>query len=935
MKKILGIIIGIFLLLLIGIIAFPYIYKDKINRYVKAEINKKVNAKVDYKEVDLSLFKDFPNLHVSIEGITVDGLSPFDSIQLANIPEFTMSLDFKKLFTDENLEIKKIGLKNPAFHILVLEDGTANYNIMKETPDSEESTTDRSFDLKIQQLTTQDLDLTYDDRSLGLKMNIENLNQTGKGDFKENQYLYSTEATVQSLDVIFDNIHYLNKVKTDISGNILITNDFSTYTMKDIKARFNDLGLISNMYFDLQGDDIKMDINYQSEENNLKKFLSLIPPAYMPDLPEIQTKGEASLKGYVKGIYNEKNYPAYGVDFSIKNGQIKYPDVPESINNIQMKTLVDFPGGSDLDLTVIEIPQMRFSVADNPVNGYLKVNNPMTDPLINTNFKGKIDFDKVQKALKLKKSGIQEMKGILDADFKLLARMSSIEKEQYEKMKASGEFHLKNMKMKTDSLPYLVQIPKADMKVTPAYLDVTDFQSQIGKSDLQIKGKLENYLAYALKKDKSLKADFTLLSQFLDLNEFMTDTESSQEASDSLSVIKIPKNIDVHFIGQANKVLYKDLTLNNVKGDIIVKDEKAILNTILSKAFGGEMSLNGTYDTSGEEPVSSLKMEMNKVSIPETASSLSTFNYYAPALQKIQGELFSLLEMKMNLDNQMNPIFSTLDLNGLLETDNIHIAGIEVLTKIADLLKLDELKKPKVDKVKAHFVIEDGNLQIKPFDFKMNGMKSKFQGKVSLERKIDFLMEMDIPKQKLGKNANKIMENLIGNLSKYGLDQGILPEVIKMKFRITGDYNHPQVKPVFAGYEGKSTTEVVTDLITDKVNEVIDDTKEKALIEAQKQGEKLVAEAQVQADKIKSEAKALADKIRKEAKIQADELIKKAGDNSFQKLLAQKAAKKLIEQADQKAIQIEKEADQKAKMLVENAQNKSNELLLKAKNTDN
>ncbi len=935
MKKILGIIFGVFILFLFGVVVFPYFYKDKINRYIKEEINKKVNAKVDYKDVDLSLFRDFPNLHVAIKNITVNGISPFDSIRLADIPEFTMSLDFKKLFTDKNLEIKKIGLDKPSFHIVVLKDGTANYNIMKKDSTLEEnSKNDRSFDLKIKELKTNKLNLTYDDRSMGLIMQIKDLDQTGTGDFKENEYLYTTTATANSLDVIFDNIHYLNNVKTDLNGKIVITNDFNTYTMKNIKAKLNDLALTSNMFFDLQGEDIKMDIDYQSEENNLKKFLSLIPPTYMPDLPDVQTQGEASLKGFVKGSYAENIYPAYGVDFYIKNGKIKYPDLPESINNIQLVTKVNFEGGSDLDKTEIEIPKMHFVIADNPVNGYLKINHPMTDPLINTNFKGKIDFDKVQNALKLKKSGIEKLTGKLDADFKLLASMSSIEKEQYEKMKASGEFHLKNMELKTDSLLYLVKISKANMQVTPAALDLLNFQSQIGKSDFNIKGKLENYLAYALKKNEKLKADFDLNSKFIDLNEFMTDTESTNEAQDSLGVIKIPKNIDIHLKGMANKVLYKDMSLNDVKGDIKIKDEKALLNTVLSKTFGGEMSLKGSYDTSGEKPVSGIKMEMKKVSISETSTSLSTFNYYAPALKKIQGQLFSFLDMKMELDDQMNPVFSSLDLNGLLETANINITGIEVLTKIADLLKINELKKPKVDKIKAHFEIQNGNLQIKPFDFKMNGMKSKFEGRISLERKIDFLLAMDIPKEKLGNKANTILENMIGNLSKYGLDKGILPEVIKIKFKITGDYNHPKVVPVFSGYEGKSTEDVVTEVVTNKVNETIDETKEKALLEAKKQGDKLVSEAQAQADKLIEEAHKQAELIRQEARQQAESLIKKAGDNTLQKLLAEKTAKKLIEKADEKANLIEKEAQKKANLIVKKAQDESQSLIEKAKTTD-
>ncbi len=934
MKKITGIILGLILILITLIILFPYLYKGKINRYIKTEINNKLNAKVDYGEVNISLFKDFPNLHVSVKDISIDGKAPFDTVRLASIPEFNMSLNFKKLFTDENLEITKIGMKNPIFIVMVLEDGTANYDIMKKKEENKKEV-DNSFDLKIKEFNTENLQLLYNDQSMGLKMNIKDLNQTGKGVFKQDKYIYETNATAQSVDVIYDSIHYLNKVKTDVNGKIIITNDFETYEMKDVKAKLNDLGLTSNMFFDLQGEDIKMNISYQSTENNLKKFLSLIPPVYLPDLSDIQTKGKAILNGFVKGTYNENNYPAFGVNFNVNNGQIKYTDLPESLNNIQVAAKVDFPGGKNLDQTKIDLSKIFFKIADNPIKGYLKVSNPTSDPLINTAFDGKIDFSKLQKVLKLEKSGIKKLNGKLNADFKLLTRMSFVEKEKYNNIKASGNFDLKDMVMKTDSLPYAIQIPQAQFTITPAYLDVKKFKSTVGKSNFNVSGKIENYLAYALKKNKILKADFSLNSQQIDLNEFMNEKEENSSSNDTLNAIKIPKNVDFHFKGIADKVIYKDMILNNVKGDIVVKDQKAVLNTVLSKAFGGEMSLNGSYDTSKDTPVSKLKMEMKKVSIPEATTKLSTFNYYAPALKKVQGQLFSLLEMNMQLDEHMNPVFSTLDLNGLLETENVKIIGIEVLTKIADLLKMNELKKPKVDKVKAHFIIEDGNLKIKPFDFKLNGIKSAFQGSVSLERKIDFILGMDIPKEKLGNKANQIMENLIGNLSKYGVEKGIFPEIIKIKFKITGDYKHPVVKPVFAGAEGKSMKDVVSEAVTTKVEETIDKAKEKALMEAQKQGEKLVSEAQAQGNKLIEEAHSLADKIRNEAQKQADALIKKAGNNPFQKLVAQKAAKKIIEKADEKANLIEFEAKKKADLLVNTAQNKANKLVEQVKSTDN
>ncbi len=944
MKKFFKILVAVILIIIIGLVAFPFVYKDKINAYIKEEINNSVNAKVDYKDVSLSLFKDFPNLHVSINDISVDGIADFDSIRLANIGKFVMSLDFKKLFTDENLEIKKIKLKDADFNIVVLKNGKANYDIAKSSEEKNKENS-KSFDLKLKEVSIDNLNLSYDDRSMNLLMKLRNFNQTGSGDFKQDSYLYNLNGQADTLDVIFDKIHYINNAKTDIKTGILIKNDFKSYIFDDLTMKLNDLDILSKMKFDLIDEDIEMDISYQTKDNSLKKILSLVPKAYLPDFNGLKTSGIAKLKGFVKGTYNDKNFPAYGVDFKITNGGMSYPDIPEKIKNINVVTKVDFAGGSNLDNTVINMPKIHFSVADNNVDGTLKINNPMSDPLINTAFKGKIVFNKLYKALKLSSNGIDKLQGILDANFNLKTRMSYVEKENYENVDASGVFHLNNFEISGDSIPYPVSISRANVNLSPASLRVTEFKSKINQSDFDLTGKLDNYLGYLLKKNKILKADFSLYSKKINLNDFMTDEEETQQKQDTSGFIKVPKNIIVNFEAQADEVLYKDMVLKDLSGNIDVKNEKVTLNTVLSKTFGGEMGLNGTYDTSKGKPVSSIKMNMKKVSIPEASTSLTTFSYYTPFMKKIKGQLFSNMQMQMELDNQMNPILSTLDLSGIMETANIKLVGIDILKKIAGLVKIKELDKAKIDKVKAQFEINKGNLQVKPFNFKLNGMKSEMSGKISLDKKMDFVLNIDIPKTKLGNNANKILENLVGKLSNFGLDAK-LPDIIKMSFKIMGDYNNPKITPVIAGYEGQSVKDVVTQAVTDKANEVIDDTKQKAIAEAQakadklmktahEQADKLVGEAKLQGQKLIDESKKLGDKIRAEAKKQADELIKKAGNNVFKKLAAETTAKELIKQGDKKANRLENEAKNKAKQLETTAQNKANLILKNAQQKSN
>ncbi len=923
MKKFIKITLSLLFVLIVTIIAVPYFLKDDIEKFLKEEINNSINAKLDYDDLSLSLLSDFPNLKVKIHNFTLDGINEFKNTRLAQIDQFDMSLDVKKLLFNKDLEIKRIGVDGADIRIKVLKNGKANYDIAK--PDSiQKPENKQNYVIKLQSYKIDHTNIMYDDESLNMKLKIKNMHQKGTGVFTKNDYALAMQTTADTLDVIYDGIHYLNNVKTNIDNKILIENDFSKYTIKDAKINLNDLALTSDMMFELKDKDIDMDITYATKENSLKKLLSLVPKAYLPDMKSIQANGIAGLKGFVKGTYNEQNYPAYGVDFKINKGQIKYPDLPQAITNINVITQIDFPGGKDLDATKINIPTFHFDLAGSKTDGQLAMAHTMTDPYIDMQLKSNLDLAQLKQAIKMPE--IKKLTGLLKADFSLKGRSSDIEKQNFNKFKAAGFFNLENMTYASDDIPYDISVQQAAMDINPQALQIKQTDAKIGESDFHLKGNLKNYITYFLKKDQVLKADFNMHSNYLNMNEFMTDETSKTQDTTAVASIKIPKNLDINFVADADKMLYKDLHLNNVKGTVKVKDEKAILETVLLKTLGGDMHLKGTYDTSKEIAETSMQLNMQKMSLSESAEKLSLFETYTPVFKKLQGQFFSNLNLQVDLDNQMNPVLNTLDASGLFSTANISIGGIDVVKKIGELLKINELKNPKVDKVKAQFDIKKGHLYIKPFQFKMNNIQSGLKGNISLDQKIDFVLNMKIPKNMLGGKANEIIENLVGKLDKLGLKAG-LGDMIDMQFKITGDYNKPKIIPLIAGTSGNSAKEVITQAVEQKVEEVIDDTKEKARAEAQKKADALIKQAQAQADQLVAQAKKTADQIRKEADKQAQNLIKKAGNDPFKKIAAETMAKKIKKEAEKKAKKIETEAQNKANLIMKNAQEKADKLV--------
>jgi len=144
MKKILK-IFGIFVLILvIGLIAAPFLFKGTIEKLIKKTINNNVNAQVEWRDLDLTLFSSFPDATVVIKDFSVVNNDPFKGDTLASGERLELQMGIKQLLKKENEQIKvdELNLEKAYINIKVDSLGNANYDIAKEQPQTIETPTD-------------------------------------------------------------------------------------------------------------------------------------------------------------------------------------------------------------------------------------------------------------------------------------------------------------------------------------------------------------------------------------------------------------------------------------------------------------------------------------------------------------------------------------------------------------------------------------------------------------------------------------------------------------------------------------------------------------------------------------------------------------------------------------------------------------------------
>src|SRR4030095_11963278 len=178
-------ITGISLISLIALaFVIPILFKKQITNLVKNQINKSLNAKVDFKKVSLSLFRHFPKISISIDDLSVVGKDDFAADTLIAVKTLDASANLISVIKGKDIKIYGVFLESPRIHALVNKDGKANWDIAQETPDAQPNDNSSSaFQMNLRKYSITNGYLQYRDETAGINTEISNFNHEGKGDF--------------------------------------------------------------------------------------------------------------------------------------------------------------------------------------------------------------------------------------------------------------------------------------------------------------------------------------------------------------------------------------------------------------------------------------------------------------------------------------------------------------------------------------------------------------------------------------------------------------------------------------------------------------------------------------------------------------------------------------------------------------------------------
>ncbi len=805
MKKLIIIIIAVLVLLLASLFVLPVIFKPRMVKAVKSTINKQVNANVEFADLKISLFRNFPKATLVLEQVAITGKGDFIGDTLFHAASVNASMNLFSVLKSSGRGIEKIVIEQPLLNLLVNSNEKANWDITFPESQGEVATEtsatepEKPFEIRLEKIVINDGRLVYKDVPAELNLGLSGINLALGGK------MYGTETTLNVIgnasdfQVEYGSVQYISKVVLQTKSVLAVDYETMKIAITENELLVNRLPLQLTGTIEMPTDSQLYNLQFATKSSDFENFMALVPAEYSGYLENLKTSGSATISGSFKGLWFEEIYPGIIVKIQVENGTVQYKDFQEKIEKISGLISVEKPQGT-LDLTELNISGLHAEIKRNPIDFALKMKQLMTDPQFEGTLVGKINFTDIKEVLK---ADSMNLSGLIDANLRFNGVYSDVEKGSYEKIKAEGTVNMHNFMYSSTDLSQEVQVETGKLEFSPVAIQLKQLDMKVGESDFSLSGQVKDYLSYffskgVLKGDLQLQSDFVNMQQLMQLQNVPVANpvakqpvkQEAEQAGTSTTkktlAFDVPTNISFTFRSAIQRAVLDNLEVKDINGLITVADGKLSLSGLAMKTLGGDLKVTGSYkNTPQNQPLFDFTFDINKFDIPSTFRTFSGIQQFAPVLGQSEGRLSTACEMSGQLRPDLKMIPGSVNGNAMISTFGLKIIESQVFKELKSVINPSLLQNVAIDDFKSLVTIADGNIDLKPFKTRVAGQETTVAATLSVEEILNMKMNFIINREAFGQDIKNILSAIPGNDKIQQLPAGVM---------LTGPVGKPAVK---------------------------------------------------------------------------------------------------------------------------------------------
>ncbi|MEO8516486.1 MAG: AsmA-like C-terminal region-containing protein [Flavobacterium sp.] len=542
----------------------------------------------------------------------------------------------------------------------------------------------------------------------------------------------------------------------------------SPFSTSNIQMRFktklpslNTENLIVNLdtlFFNVDKDFFSARIHSTGMKNilvsaNLKSKIDLTKLDRALGLETIDLKGLFSANVNAKGVYNasKKLFPKTEGFVNLENGFLKTNYYPNPIENIQFKGKIKNTTGSYKDLNVSLTPA-SFVFEGNPI--YVQaILSDFNDINYDIQAKGNLDIGRIYKVFAQKNLSVN---GFVKADVSFKGKQSDAAAGRYDKLDNKGTLEVKNIVTTSEYFPKPFVINEGKFTFDHDKMWFKTFTAQYGQSDFMMNGYLQNAINFVLADKGTLKGNFSVNSNFLNVDEFMSESPETSDAGtitpsvntkkEAKGVVLLPNNLGLSLIANVKKVSFEGLNLDDLAGNLSLEKGVMLLKNTSFGLIGSKMKMDGIYnDVNSNKAYFNLHFVAKEFDVKKAYNEIQLFRDLVTAAENAEGVISVDYRLFGVLDESMQPVMTSLQGAGVISVKKVKMKGFKLFSAVSKKTSSEGINDPDLSEVDIKSSIKNNVISVSETKMKVALFRLKFSGQTNFNGQLNLKMRLGLP----------------------------------------------------------------------------------------------------------------------------------------------------------------------------------------------
>lgn len=221
--------------------------------------------------------------------------------------------------------------------------------------------------------------------------------------------------------------------------------------------------MLNGSIYNIRGNEqTNTDLSFHLAASSLKEIIDFVPQHVLPDITQYTILGKATLEGQLKGVISNQDFPDLTLKCMIDEGSVYKKDIGKGIDTISlsfdMSYFKDRP-----DSCYINLNNAKLRGLNSYIELSSRISNLQQSPFITADFKGNIDFNRIEKEF-IPQSNIQ-LDGKIESELSVAFNYKDLKEENFNRIWIDGMFKAPQVLAKSEKYNLDIFITNANAAI--------------------------------------------------------------------------------------------------------------------------------------------------------------------------------------------------------------------------------------------------------------------------------------------------------------------------------------------------------------------------------------------------------------------------------------------------------------------------------------